>query len=349
MAMRRSVGMLLGAAALAVAAMAAEAAQPRAPAGQTRAAAPGAARPAAVKKVRGTGSYAVVVSADTYADRAWLGVVQALQKKHNAWVIVYAGGVADTRAALAEVAPRYACFVARPEEAGGAFVMAVHRLTRALDDDPYTDCLWGILTGYEAADALRIAEMKEPLVVRRGAAGTGINLGLFDEGVWYDEGAKGVYWEKKPGGTPEKKTCPDDTTQALADVFNTFKPDLFMTSGHATTRDWQIGYNYKNGQFRCEGGQLYGLDLAGKRWPIQSPNPKVYLPLGNCLMGLIPDRDAMALEFMRSGGVRQMVGYTVPTWYGFGGWGIGDYFMDQAGRFTLAEAFFANEQALVWT
>jgi len=39
--------------------------------------------------------------------------------------------------------------------------------------------------------------------------------------------------------------------------------------------------------------------------------------------------------------------YTVPTWYGYAGWGCLDYFLEQPGRYTLAEAFFANTQALV--
>ena len=55
----------------------------------------------------------------------------------------------------------------------------------------------------------------------------------------------------------------------------------------------------------------------------------------------------MALAFMNSAGVYQMVGYTVPTWYGYAGWGMLDYFVEQPGRFTLAEAFFANQQALI--
>jgi len=55
----------------------------------------------------------------------------------------------------------------------------------------------------------------------------------------------------------------------------------------------------------------------------------------------------MALAFMNSAGVYQMAGYTVPTWYGYAGWGMLDYFVEQPGRFTLAEAFFANQQALV--
>ena len=64
-------------------------------------------------------------------------------------------------------------------------------------------------------------------------------------------------------------------------------------------------------------------------------------------MGHIDGPDAMALALMNSAGVYQMIGYTVPTWYGYGGWGLLDYFLEQPGRFTLAEAFFANQQALI--
>jgi len=306
-----------------------------------RAEAPGA------QVLRGKGSYAVVVSAATYGDPEWRRVVEALREKHDASVIVYPNAIGEARPALAEAFPRYACFVARPEEASRDFVVAVHRMTRKLDDDPYTDALWGILTGYDASDALRIAQHKEPLTIRRAAAGTGMDLDAFDEGRWFSEGEKGVMWEKVAGGKPERKKCPDDSTKALVDTFNDFKPDLFMTSGHATTRDWQIGYSYRNGQFRGKDGQLFGLDLKKNAYPVNSPNPKVYLPVGNCLIGMIDGRDCMALAFLHTGGVHQMIGYTVSTWFGYGGWGVRDLFIGQPGRFTLAEAFYLNSQALI--
>ncbi|NQU20133.1 MAG: hypothetical protein HQ567_02540 [Candidatus Nealsonbacteria bacterium] len=136
-------------------------------------------------------------------------------------------------------------------------------------------------------------------------------------------------------------------TAALVDTLNTYQADLFVTSGHATERDWQIGFRYRNGQFRCAEGRLYGLDTQGKKHPIDSPNPKVYMPIGNCLMGHIKDRDAMALAWLNSAGVKQMLGYTVPTWYGYAGWGCLDYFVEQPGRYTFCDAFFANHHALV--
>jgi zinc protease len=78
-----------------------------------------------------------------------------------------------------------------------------------------------------------------------------------------------------------------------------------------------------------------------------SPHPKVYLPVGNCLMGHIDGPDAMALAWFNSAGVRQMAGYTLPTWYGYQGWGLLDYFLEQPGRYTLTDAFFANLAALI--
>ena len=301
----------------------------------------------AVQHIDGKGSYAAVVSQSTYADEAWKAVVEALRAKHEASVIVYPKSISEARDALAAKLPRYACVVAKPSDIGVELVVAVHRLMRRLDEDPYTDCLWGILTGYEAADALRIAKHAEPLVVRKGAAGTGLNLDVFDEGRWFSEGQKGLMVEKVAGGTPVKKTVPQDTTKLLVETFNGLKPDLFVTSGHATTRDWQIGYSYRNGQFRCKDGQLFGLDMQKQAHNIDSPNPKVYLPVGNCLMGKIPNRECMAIAFMRTGGVHQMLGYTVLTWYGYMGWGVKDLFIGQPGRYTLAEAFYANNQALV--
>ena len=317
-------------------------------AGLASAAALAGARPSDSRPAVASGQYAVVVSRKTHADAGWRRVIDALREKHEAKVIVYEKSVADAREKLAAALPRYACFVAPPAETGRQFVVDVHRMTRKLDDDPYTDVLWGILTGYEPDDALRIARHTKPLIIRRGASGTvAMSLAPFDEAVKFDERARSVKWVKTAGGKQEKQTCPADSTAAIVETLNKFKPDLFMTSGHATPRDWQIGYSYRNGQFRCRDGQLYGLDLKKKRHPIRSPNPKVYLPVGNCLMGHIPQRDCMALAFMRTGGVYQMIGYVVNTWYGYGGWGVRDLLLAQPGRFSLAEAFYLNNQALV--
>jgi hypothetical protein len=64
--------------------------------------------------------------------------------------------------------------------------------------------------------------------------------------------------------------------------------------GHASEREWNIGYAYTNGKFQCMEGKIFGLDTKGNRYFVDSPNPKVYMPIGNCLMGHIDGPDCMA-------------------------------------------------------
>jgi len=291
--------------------------------------------------------YAIVVSRATQANPEWRRVVQVLREKHQGAVIAFDASVEEALPKLRELLPRYACFVAAPDEVTRRFVAQVHRLTCQLDDDPYPDCFWGILTGYDAANALRLAEHQEPLTVRKVAGSTEISLDMCEEGRWYSELKAGLWTKKEKGDEPMGLAGPSDTTETLVKALTEYQADLFVTSGHATEHDWQIGYGYRNGQFRCENGVLYGLDTQGKRIPLRSPNPKVYLPVGNCLMGHIDGTNSMALAYLNSGGVYQMAGYTVVTWYGYAGWGCLDYFLEQPGRYTFAEAFLANQVALI--
>ena len=292
-------------------------------------------------------SYAVVVKASTAQDAEWKKVVDALKQKHNATVITYTDSVDGTLDALSDLFPRYACFVAKPEDAGRLFVAQVHQLTRQMDDDPYTDTLWGVLTGYDAANALEIAMTDQPLVIKKVASGTEFAADMVTEGQWYDELVKNKHVRKSSGGDAEQLKGPDDTTKSIVDLLNEYHADAMITSGHATERDWQIGFRYKNGYFRCADGKLFGLDTNQEKHLVDSSNPKVYLAIGNCRMGHVVDQDAMALAWMNSAGVRQMIGYTVDTWYGYGGWGCLDFFIEQPGRYTFAEAFHANHHALI--
>lgn len=291
--------------------------------------------------------YVVLVSETTARTSGWDDVVTALAKKHAAHVERFGGSPADALPFLRDVHPRHLCVVARPEEVSREFVAGVHRMVRRIDADPYADCLWGILTGYDAANALAIARTEKPLTVHRVAAGTDVALEMCEEGQWYCELKQHRHVIKEPGQAPREERGPADTTAALVSLLNEYHPDLFVTSGHATEHDWQIGFAYRNGSFRHAAGRLFGRDLEGRRFPVNSPNPKVYLPIGNCLMGHIDRPDCMATSWMNSAGVRQMIGYTVPTWYGYAGWGMLDYFVEQPGRYTFAEAFLANQHALM--
>jgi len=91
-----------------------------------------------------------------------------------------------------------------------------------------------------------------------------------------------------------------------------------------------------------------GLGKPQKLAP--SANPKVFLPIGNCLVGHIDAKhksNSLILALQRSAAVRQTVAYTIETWYGRGGWGTLGLFQSQPGNFTVAQAWFFNHQQLL--
>ena len=229
---------------------------------------------------RGDYGYAVVVSSGTYSDGSWGAVADALKRKHRGVILQYEKGVEEVLGELTKAFPKFVCFVCTPEEATRDFVADVHRMTRRLDGDPYGDVIWGIVTGYDAQDALRIAKYGEPLSVRRGLSATiGAQVDGYEEGRMYNELAAETMREKVRGGEVEAKNCPQDTTKAIVDSLVEYRPDVFVTSGHATERNWQIGYSYKNGYFRCEGGQWYGKDLRGSGLILILPIRRFFLGL----------------------------------------------------------------------
>ena len=55
----------------------------------------------------------------------------------------------------------------------------------------------------------------------------------------------------------------------------------------------------------------------------------------------------MVVTALGSAGVKQFVGYVVPTWFGRNGWGTLKTWQDSRGRLSLSEAFYLNEQKLI--
>lgn len=304
---------------------------------------------ASVGAVHAAPGYAVVVQEEVHGEAGWKAVCNALVKKHaGAGLVTWKEDLEEALPELQAKHPAFTCFVAPCTRAGPEFVASVHRLTRRFDDDIYTDTRWGILTGYDAEAALELARFDEPIEVRRVSSGTEFAMEMVEEGVWYDELVEGKTVAKK-GGAKEaaEGECPSDTTKLLAETLTDWNADLFITSGHGVKRGWQIGFRYRNGNFKSEGGKMFGRDTSGGEFEIRSDHPRVYLPIGNCLIGCIEDEHAFAIAMMKSVGVKGMIGYTVPTWYGYAGWGCLDMFLEQPGRYTLNGAFLANHHALV--
>lgn len=259
---------------------------------------------------------------------------------------------------LAELKPTYTCFLAHHSECDKTYVQNVHKLTRELDPTThYTDTIWGILTGLDEEDCLYTVK-QEPLVIRRVVGNCPLPLEKFNSGVWFSESEQSVAWRKLPTGPTYQETCPPDVTEDLLREIGARRctsdsleegVDMIVTSGHATENELNLAYCFDGGQFRCCDSHLYGFPLHGDKQKLTcvNRNPKILSAAGNCLMGHIPRENCMALAWLHSACVTQMVGYVVPTWYGYGGWGVHKYFINNPGNMSFAQAYFANLQSLI--
>lgn len=303
-----------------------------------------------------TYGYAIVVSEATLADPEWHKVVEALRVKHAAQVVTFSSSVKGSRGPLAEIMPRYTCFVAKPQEIGRGFVADVHRLTRALDEDVYTDTLWGILTGLNADDAMSVVTTTEPLVIRSVVSTTGVNDSIFDEVFTVSDGDEGAWLHRTPdgkrqtGGTDTPVLRKSDRSAMFAKHFAAIKPDALVSSSHGFENGIEMPWGH--GMLMGRKGSLVALEMPSKKATKIEPqtNSKVFLPIGNCLTGRIDKdhaSDSLILALQRSAGVKQSVAYTVETWFGRAGWGTLGLLQGCDARHNVAEAFFFNHQLLL--
>ncbi|MDR2981058.1 MAG: hypothetical protein LBV12_02290 [Puniceicoccales bacterium] len=297
-------------------------------------------------------SYSVVVSKTTYTDAEWKQVADYMVQKHNASLVIYDNSVDESRVELAKHMPRYTAFVARPEECGRDYIASIHRLTRRLDDDPYLDTQWGVITGSDAENALRVASSAKPLTVQSALATTGLNAALFDEYfLLSDANPPGSWLWKKPDGstTRGRDNLPKNEAKTWAEHFETTPFDLVVTSSHGFENGVEMPFG--RGIIRAVDGNLYALTNPKQQKPgpedtalAPSSNPKVYFPVGNCLVGHVNNQHCMVTTMMGPNGVNQMAGYTVNTWFGRGGWDMLNIWQTIPGRNTFSESFFFNQQ-----
>lgn len=302
--------------------------------------------------------YAIVAGPGILDDPQWKGVVEALNESHpDAQVITYGDSVGEALGALRRTAPRYVAFVERPEQVGRDYIIALNRMSRAVDADIYADYLWGVITGYDAAAARRmVLDARTPLEIRSAVSTLREVSGAkwFESFAYVDDRYKGLCGEKRPGEdsvrhyqTPHR--LPDgrpDLLRDFCDFYAAYDPDLVTTASHATERNLEMPYSV--GNLRCADGALYADFPAGREALRESGKRRVFLPIGNCLIGNVNNtRESMAIAWMNSAHAAAMVGYVVPTWYGRSGWGGLKYWLTSPGRYTLSEAFFLNQQDLL--
>ncbi len=329
--------------------------------------------------------YLVIISEESAKDRNWLAVAEALVEKYPNSELVQLKDLQGCAAVLKEKGARYAAFIAQPEEIDYVLVNKIHRAARNIDEDPWGDCMWGIITGYTAHDAMRIVKDKEPLVIKRSLSTTNIDTSRFEHGCsitdWRDYQVFEQSGYTKPketvydAGTPEGDAKRKEGMQTkFAYELANKKPQLIVTSAHATEYNLEMPFgkglifSYANNFYQLRpdqmnyfAGVVLPQALKGKLGALKQLSEKyadtrikgddtrrVWFAVGNCLYAHVREsRDSMAVTSLSKYTCNQVLGYTVPSWYGDGGWGTLSLFFSNAKDTSLAEAWYLNNQYLL--
>lgn len=351
---------------------------------------PGGATPAAAEAPAEQGVFTILCSAETLKIPAWRNVVLALQAKHrNAGRRVMLAELKDwsedeLARCLKEGKARYAGIVARPEEVNRVLFLNLHRASRRMDDDPWGDCLWGVITGAAPEDALRVATASKPLIMKRLLASTNVDASRFEHSFcitdWtgapileqsgYTEPVQTLYDPKTPEG---RKMLAGGLQNPFAHQLETARPQMIVSSSHATQFNLEMPFGL--GVIIPSGGDFYratpaqlgqyrpalkaaydGKPELHRRWvqeqqltPIKADGEtRIWLAAGNCLFGdAYNSAESMAVTALSNYTCNQVVGYTVPSWYGEGGWGTLGSLLNNAEGTSLAEAWFLNNQFIL--
>lgn len=304
----------------------------------------------------------VVLASRAVADAPeWIAVADALVAKHNATFHLFESSPREAIEKIRADRPRWVAIVEVPENLDRDYIIDAHALSREIDDDIYADYLWGIVSGYDAASAMRmVTETVEPLVVKSAVATImeTNSAKWFDRYGYVDDHTPGLWGEKTGAGEPvvNGNIDPAQVLRKFTDLYAACDPDMVITAAHATQKNLEMPFSLGNlrprdgklyadsridrGRFAGDGGEQWDLQESGKR--------KVYFAVGNCLIGDFDNtRESMAPAWIGGHNAVAMSGYVVTTWHGRNGWGGLKYLLTTPGRYTLAEAIYLNQQDLL--
>lgn len=311
-------------------------------------------------------SYAVLIRDSLAQHTEWSKVAARLSELHQeAPIFTYKLYPAECKAQLQGVRPRFVAIVETPENLNKKYVIDLNMLSRQIDDDIYRDFMWGIVTGYTPQVAMRVVEdATKPLAIESLVSTISELTGgeWFQEMVDIEDQSMGTYWTKKRGevkpvshqadalkGVMRRGEPAPDLLPIFHNAMRALEPDLVVTASHATERNLEMPYSV--GNIKAVSGMLY-TDFRSGAKPLFDADTelsrKVYLPIGNCLIGnMNGTKHSMACGWISSGGASCMIGYVVPTWYGRGGWGGLKYFLTNSGRLSCYPAFLLNDQEIL--
>ena len=311
--------------------------------------------------------YLVIAGTSVQQDTLWNKVALELSKKHgDAPVIYYKNHPNELLKEIQKYNPRYVGIVEKPENLFRQYIIDLNLFSRTIDDDIYADFLWGIITGYDHENAMRMVKNStEPLLMKSCVS----TIMETDDGKWFDsyfymdDQNKGIYgykmpWENKttkyslnPQQIEATRFRRDGKVPNLLplfyDAYAKIDPDVVITASHGSETALEMPFSA--GFIRAKEGKLYAQFPEGDKFLVESGKRRVYLPIGNCLIGNIDStKNSMAIAWMNSANVATYVVYVVTTWHGRNGWGGLKYLVTTPGRYTVAEAFYMNVQDMLY-
>ncbi len=144
--------------------------------------------------------YVVIASERCRETDGWSQVAGALAAKHAADLLVFEDSPEELLPELRRRHPRLVGVVAMPDEAGRARMGEFHRLLRRLDDDPYLDVRWGVVTASDWPAGMEMVRAERPLRIRTMLSNTPVPLEVAPDGAYFDEGVAGRRVERSGGG-----------------------------------------------------------------------------------------------------------------------------------------------------
>lgn len=298
------------------------------------------------------------LAAKDAGEDGWRSVVDSLVEETGDTVFVAERIVSgETMAALREFRPRHVAFVMLPDEIDDQTVRGIKRMMCGIDDDPFDDAMWGIVTGPTASDARRMAASKVLSEVTAVLATTGVDKDIVKGPVTVisDAFPAGEWWHKSATGEIERHSTTGDTSHVFAEAWRRDDPDLLLTSSHASERNLEMPFSRgniiacKEGFAAAGNAQLIdymtgqAIDGAAETvdmHPLAAPcREKVWVAAGNCLIGNHKPGYDMVMSALGFGKVNQFVGYIKTTWYGEIGWNTWSYFGGYG--LALSESWYA--------
>lgn len=300
--------------------------------------------------------YVVLASKAVRIDFTWKKVTDKLVEDHGAVVIDYQNLPSEALLRLRELSPRYVAIVEKPENISLDFVVDVNQMSRKVDDDFYNDFLWGIITGYDAEAALRLVERaREPKLI--GSAWC-VGDHDFSDGRYFErmgrvEDKRTEWrWGEKENTADSvvyhvfKKDSPREIVDKMLSWAVACNPDLIVYDfPDAGNRMWLPRTSNAGdvGKVVPRGGKLWHED--GELNLGDNSRVCIASAWGGNTFGV---KESVPISLLDGGNVTALLGGMTIFGNGKGVWGTLKYWLTDAERFTLAEAFFLNQQEMLY-